>query len=125
MSGISNPNRVKLSGVKGYPPPPTTKLAICYRAGYQSQVLVNATGYGTEKKFLLHEKQTRHFLAKAGILEKLEVLEFQVYAAEHTLSSKTRELTPQVLAHRPQIRLVSSRARPTSASSPRPQKQAP
>lgn len=70
--------RVRLSGIKGHPPPPTTKLAICYRGGYQSQILVNATGYGTAKKYALHEKQIRHFLAKEGLLEKLDVLEFQV-----------------------------------------------
>jgi hypothetical protein len=26
-------NRVKVSGIKGYPPPPTTKLAVFYRGG--------------------------------------------------------------------------------------------
>ena len=72
------PDRVKLSGVKGHPPPPTTKLAMCYRGGYQSQILVNATGYGTEKKFKLHEMQVRHFLSEAGILNKLDILDFQV-----------------------------------------------
>jgi len=71
-------DRVRLSGVKGHPPPPTTKLAICYRGGYQSQILVNATGYGTEKKFALHEKQVRHFIAKDGLTDKLDILEFQV-----------------------------------------------
>ena len=73
------PDRVRLSGVKGHPPPPTTKLAICYRGGYQSQLLINATGYATEKKFQLHEMQIRHFLSKAGLLDQLDVLEFQVY----------------------------------------------
>jgi hypothetical protein len=38
--------RVKVSGIKRHPPPPTTKLTICYRAGYQSRILVNATDYG-------------------------------------------------------------------------------
>lgn len=42
--------RVEFSGVKGHPPLPATTLAICYRAGYQSRILVNATGYRTEKK---------------------------------------------------------------------------
>lgn len=28
-------DRVRVSGMKGYPPPPTTKLAIFYKAGYQ------------------------------------------------------------------------------------------
>ncbi|KMU91033.1 hypothetical protein CIHG_08969 [Coccidioides immitis H538.4] len=50
-------DRVKVSGLKGAPPPPTTKLAIFYRGGYEGQLLVNATGYGTDKKWELFEKQ--------------------------------------------------------------------
>lgn len=31
------PDRVHVSGVKGYPPPSTTKIAIFYRAGFQAE----------------------------------------------------------------------------------------
>jgi hypothetical protein len=55
-------NRVKLSGVKGHPPPPTTKLAISYRGGFGSQLLLNATGYATAEKWQLYEKQIRNGL---------------------------------------------------------------
>ncbi|TGO80875.1 hypothetical protein BPOR_1591g00010 [Botrytis porri] len=41
---------VKVTGVIGLPPPPTTKAARFYHAGYQCQILVNATGYGTKQK---------------------------------------------------------------------------
>ncbi|KAK2805956.1 hypothetical protein FQN50_005971 [Emmonsiellopsis sp. PD_5] len=71
-------DRVRLSGVTGAPPPPTTKLAIFYRGGFESQLLVNATGYGTDKKWALFEKQMRHGLAKAGVVDKFDFLEFQV-----------------------------------------------
>ncbi|EEH06011.1 conserved hypothetical protein [Histoplasma capsulatum G186AR] len=59
--------------------PPTTKLAIFYRGGYESQLLVNATGYGTDKKWKLFEKQMRFGLAQRGYTaDKFHFLEFQV-----------------------------------------------
>ncbi|OJD19256.1 hypothetical protein AJ78_00786 [Emergomyces pasteurianus Ep9510] len=71
-------DRVRVSGVTGGPPPPTTKLAIFYRGGYESQLLINATGYGTDKKWELFEKQIRFGLAKSGYADKFQFLEFQV-----------------------------------------------
>lgn len=71
-------NRVKLSGVKGYPPPPTTKLAVFYRGGFESQRLLNATGYATAEKWAFYEKQVRHGLAVAGIHDSaFQLLDFQ------------------------------------------------
>lgn len=70
-------NRVKLSNVKGYPPPPTTKLAIFYRGGYESQLLFNATGYGTKEKYALMQKQVKYFLKEKGLLDKFQLLDFQ------------------------------------------------
>ncbi|KAH0538967.1 hypothetical protein FGG08_004482 [Glutinoglossum americanum] len=87
-------DRVKLSGITGRPPPPTTKLAIFYKAGYQSQVLVNATGYGTDRKWELQEKQVRHSLKKAGVLDKFDVLDFQVVGTpEPNPSTQLRSTT--------------------------------
>ncbi|EEH36004.2 hypothetical protein PAAG_00327 [Paracoccidioides lutzii Pb01] len=71
-------DRVRVSGITGTPPPPTTKLAIFYRGGFESQLLINATGYGTDKKWELFEKQIRFVLAKQGYLDKFDFLEFQV-----------------------------------------------
>ncbi|OAX78731.1 hypothetical protein ACJ72_06958, partial [Emergomyces africanus] len=71
-------DRVRVSGITGGPPPPTTKLAIFYRGGYESQLLINATGYGTDKKWELFEKQIRFGLAKSGHADKFQFLEFQV-----------------------------------------------
>ena len=68
-------NRVHVSGTKGYPPPPTTKLAIFYKAGYQCEILINASGYATEHKWDVQEAQTRKKLADWGA--KLDVLDFQ------------------------------------------------
>ncbi|KAL4801501.1 hypothetical protein BDV18DRAFT_167341 [Aspergillus unguis] len=69
-------NRVRVSGIRGSPPPPTTKLAVFYQGGYEAEILLNATGYATSKKWDLLEKQIRHF-TPASALEQLETLEFQ------------------------------------------------
>jgi hypothetical protein len=70
-------NRVRVWGIEGAPPPPTTKLAVFYRAGYQSEIVVNATGYGTAEKFDLYERMLKFGLKRLGILDKFDVLEFQ------------------------------------------------
>lgn len=70
-------DRVRVSGIKGAPPPPTTKLAVFYRAGFQSEIVVNATGYGTAEKFELYERMLKFGLGRLGLLDKFDVLEFQ------------------------------------------------
>lgn len=58
------------------PPPPTTKLAIFYRGSYECQLLLNATGYGTRKKWDLVERQIRENLGD-NVVNEFETLEFQ------------------------------------------------
>jgi hypothetical protein len=70
-------NRVYVKGVKGFPPPPTTKLAIFYKAGFQAELTVNATGYATAKKYDLQEAQVKDKLQEWKILDKFQKLEFQ------------------------------------------------
>lgn len=70
-------HRVRVSGVKGAPPPSTTKLAVFYKGGYQCELLVNATGYATAKKFELQEAQLRSKLKELGVLDKFDILDFQ------------------------------------------------
>jgi hypothetical protein len=71
------PNRVRVSGVKGHPPPPTTKLAVFYRAGYQCEMLTNASGYATAEKYALQEAQIRTTLGQCGLTDEFDKLEFQ------------------------------------------------
>lgn len=71
-------NRVRMSGIVGHAPPPTTKLAVFYDAGFQCELLANATGYGTEKKWQLFEKQIRRGLTRRGMVEQFDNLEFQM-----------------------------------------------
>ncbi|TKA37666.1 hypothetical protein B0A54_11750 [Friedmanniomyces endolithicus] len=70
-------DRVRVSGVTGAPPPSTTKLAVFYKGGWQCELLVNATGYATKKKYDLQEAQLRRMLKLWGVLDKLDVLDFQ------------------------------------------------
>ncbi|KAJ5710606.1 hypothetical protein N7488_004762 [Penicillium malachiteum] len=70
-------NRVRVTGVKGYPPPPTTKLAVFYEAGYQCEYTMNAAGYAVSKKFELQEAQIRQKLEEWNMLDKFEILDFQ------------------------------------------------
>lgn len=71
-------DRVRLSNVKGSPPPPTTKLAIFYNGGYEVQILLNAAGYATAEKWALMERQYRFGLQQRGTLEKFQLLDFQI-----------------------------------------------
>lgn len=87
-------NRIRVWGIMGAPPPPTTKLAVFYRAGYQSEIVVNATGYGTAEKFELYERMLRFGLKRLGILDKFDVLEFQrIGVPESNPSSQLRSTT--------------------------------
>ncbi|OAA57628.1 hypothetical protein SPI_07287 [Niveomyces insectorum RCEF 264] len=47
----AGPDRVRVFGVTGAPPPPTTKLAVCLRGGYQVEFSVFCAGLNTEDKF--------------------------------------------------------------------------
>ncbi|KKY20361.1 hypothetical protein UCDDS831_g04850 [Diplodia seriata] len=69
-------DRVRVSGIRGLPPPPTTKLAIFYQGGYECQLLFNAAGYGWREKCELFEKQVRMHMGEQAI-QKLDVFEFQ------------------------------------------------
>ncbi|KAJ5348356.1 uncharacterized protein MYU51_015169 [Penicillium brevicompactum] len=69
-------DRVRVHGIRGYAPPPTTKLAVFYPGGFESQLLLNATGYATSQKWDLIEKQLRHFIPDEA-LARIDTLEFQ------------------------------------------------
>jgi len=71
------PNRVHVSGTKGYPPPPTTKLATFYRGGWQGEATINATGYATKHKYDLQEAQLRNQLEEWGVMKNIDLIEFQ------------------------------------------------
>ena len=51
------PNRVRLAGIVGLPPPSTTKLAICLRGGYQAELSSYCVGLDIEDKVALMKSQ--------------------------------------------------------------------
>lgn len=60
-------DRVLVTGVKGLPPPDTTKVAICGIAGYQAEVLAFATGLDVEEKFDTLRLQITKALGEEGL----------------------------------------------------------
>lgn len=52
-----SPNRIHLSGITGIPPPPTTKLAICLRGGYQAELSAYCAGLDIEAKVNMMKTQ--------------------------------------------------------------------
>ncbi|KAK7204240.1 hypothetical protein BZA70DRAFT_281865 [Myxozyma melibiosi] len=73
-------NRVEFSGVKGLPPPPTTKLAIFYVGGFQCEGMIVATGRNSTAKFDLLKLQITRALEILGTKDQLDILDFQEYA---------------------------------------------
>lgn len=71
-------DRVRLSNIKGKPPPPTTKLAIFFQGGYEAQSLANFAGYSSRRKYKLYETQIRRRLEEMGMSDAFDILEFQV-----------------------------------------------
>ncbi|KAE8377931.1 hypothetical protein BDV26DRAFT_304669, partial [Aspergillus bertholletiae] len=55
-------NRVRVTGVKGGPPPPTTKLAVCSFGGYQAEMSTFAVGLDIKDKVELQRKQILDYL---------------------------------------------------------------
>lgn len=70
-------DRVRLSGIQGRPPPPTTKLAIFFQGGYEAQSLANFAGYSSRRKHKLYETQVRARLDEMGLTKQFDILEFQ------------------------------------------------
>lgn len=66
-----------VSGIRGVPPPPTTKLAIFHKAGFESQILLNANGYGVQQKFKLFKRQIEFGVEKNKLREHLDVLRIE------------------------------------------------
>ncbi|KAK5705981.1 hypothetical protein LTR17_021192 [Elasticomyces elasticus] len=70
-------DRVRFYGVKGRPPPPTTKLAVFFQGGYEAQNLANFAGYSSLRKYRLYETQIRRHLEEMGLIDAFDILEFQ------------------------------------------------
>ncbi|OAP64786.1 hypothetical protein AYL99_00758 [Fonsecaea erecta] len=70
------PDRVALHGVKALPPPPTTKVGITARGGFQAEVSYYLTGLDIAEKARMTEAQLRHSLRKYS--DKFTTLSFSI-----------------------------------------------
>ncbi|PGH20118.1 hypothetical protein AJ80_03686 [Polytolypa hystricis UAMH7299] len=68
-------DRVKVSGVRGLPPPPTTKVGITGFAGWQAEYHIYLVGLDIEEKCRWSEEQVLHELGEER-LKKFDVLKF-------------------------------------------------
>lgn len=55
-------DRVQVTGIRGTPPPPTTKVACFYLAGYQAEYMIAMTGSNNRAKAELFRRQVAHRL---------------------------------------------------------------
>ncbi|OAL43633.1 DUF1446-domain-containing protein [Pyrenochaeta sp. DS3sAY3a] len=69
-------NAVKVSGVKGLPPPPTTKVGITARGGWQAEFHFFLTGLDIEEKAKMIERQTKATMGEH--LSKFSCLNFTI-----------------------------------------------
>ncbi|KAK7224978.1 hypothetical protein V2G26_012981 [Clonostachys chloroleuca] len=72
------PNRVKLSGITGLPPPETSKVAICQLGGYQAEISAYVAGLDTDFKFNLMNCQ---------VLGQVNIADFSTFSIEKYGSS--------------------------------------
>ncbi|KAJ0158102.1 hypothetical protein CTA2_12283 [Colletotrichum tanaceti] len=57
LTQLGGRDRVRLAGVRGLPPPPTAKLAICLLGGYQAEISAYAVGLDTDFKLEVLKSQ--------------------------------------------------------------------
>ncbi len=69
----AGPDRVRVAGIRGSAPPPTTKLAVCLRGGFQAEFQAYCVGLDTEAKF----QQMR-----AGVLARLDQAAFSALSID-------------------------------------------
>ncbi|KAL4812518.1 hypothetical protein BDW67DRAFT_178657 [Aspergillus spinulosporus] len=70
-------DQVRVTGVKGLPPPPTAKVGITAPAGYQAEYHVYLVGLDIEEKAKFTEDQIRESLGPE-LLKKFSLLKFHV-----------------------------------------------
>jgi hypothetical protein len=71
------PNRVRLSGIRGLPPPPTTKVGITAHGGYRAEYHIYLTGLDIEEKVAMTKAQTIHAIGPEN-LKRFSLVRFHV-----------------------------------------------
>lgn len=74
------PDRVRLAGITGLPPPPTTKAGITAHGGWKVDLNWALVGLDLEEKKRMYEVQLRHSLGEKR-LSKLSMLDLTIYGS--------------------------------------------
>lgn len=72
-------NQVRVSGIRGLPPPPTTKVGITANGGWQAEFHFYITGLDVEEKAAMIESQIRELMGDE--VKKFSCLRFQIAGA--------------------------------------------
>jgi hypothetical protein len=68
-------DRVRVTGIKGSPPPPTTRMGITAHGGYQAEFHFYFVGLDIEEKCRWMEEQIRHSMGEE-LIKKFSLLKF-------------------------------------------------
>lgn len=100
-------NRVLVRGVKSAPPPPTTKIGITARGGYQAEVHWFLVGLDIPAKARMMEAQCRRMLAPYS--DNFTVLDFSVLGScpDDPIDQNSATATLRVLAQAPKAEHLS------------------
>lgn len=71
------PNRVRVSGITGLPPPPTTRVGLTAHGGYQAEWHFHLVGLDMAEKARWMEEQARYSIGEE-VIGKFSCLEFQL-----------------------------------------------
>jgi hypothetical protein len=71
-------DRVHISGIKGSPPPPTTRVGFTSDGGYQAEFHFYLVGLDMEEKCQWMEEQARYAIGK-DIMKKFSLITFQCH----------------------------------------------
>lgn len=102
------PNRVKVEGVSGLPPPPTTKAGIIAEGGYQAELHWSLVGLDSAEKARLAEDAIRISLGE-DFLNQVSLFQCSTcgVAEENPSSQNAATVDFRVLAQAPNKELLS------------------
>jgi hypothetical protein len=72
-------DRVRIAGVRGEPPPPTTKVSVTTLGGFRNRAVFVLTGLDIDEKAALVERQ----LARTIDLDALDLVEWRLVRSDH------------------------------------------
>src|SRR5699024_7671733 len=84
------PDRVRVSGTKGSPPPPSLKVAMNYRGGYRNTMTMVLTGLDIEQKAAWAVDELFHIL---GGREQFDDVDIQLLRYDRSDPSSFQEST--------------------------------